>query len=500
MALTAIAVIFVLGYLAIAFEHHTKVNKSASVLFLLLAISFSLAKEKVQTDLAAQQSTLDSLSWEIEALKKIKLEKANQLEKAEAARWQSRYVQNQANAEYQNETRILEGLYTKTSDNISRLATELGVLRNLSTEQKEKAEATKNGLDNFYLLVKQAVDKSIEEIPQDFPAKMEERLLNFANNPPTIEAYFNDKFARLALTQTQELTAKDSYRLRLGTVFFVDAALGQSEEVQAVLRTGSLTGRVFEWRSALSKELSEGIRQAVFNAQQGADFAWVPIDVLQTKSVLGASTGAAEQTRMQKLSEWYRLGGIVMYPLALVALAALLIAFERGFMMWKHGHISKTFTKKLHSLIKSDRISDANDLCKKQKTCLGKILGIIVENFANGKEQTQKSLQEVLLTEQSRLEKRMGFLAALGTVAPLLGLLGTVTGMITLFQVITQVGTNDARILAGGISEALITTETGLIIAIPVMLLHGKLSETLDYITTEIRIQSLTLFNMLWKE
>jgi len=67
----------------------------------------------------------------------------------------------------------------------------------------------------------------------------------------------------------------------------------------------------------------------------------------------------------------------------------------------------------------------------------------IVENTS--KSEAQKSLQRTILTEQAKLEKRMGFLAALGTVAPLLGLLGTVTGMILLFQVITQVGTNDAE-------------------------------------------------------
>jgi biopolymer transport protein ExbB len=463
-----------------------------------MAISLSLSKE--QADLAVQQRILDSIKTEIEVLKKRKLEKANQLEKAETARWQNRYAQNQANAEYQNETRILEGLYTKASDNISRSAAELGALRNLSSEQKEKADAVKSSLDNFYLLVKQAVDKSIEEIPQDFPAKIEERLLNFANKSPTIETYFNDKLMRLALTKTQEFAIKNSYRLRLGTIFFADVTLGENSNVQAVLRTGSLTGKIFEWRSALSKELSAEIKQTVFNAQQGADSSWIPIDVLQTKSIIGASSSELEQTNLQKLLDWFKAGGIVMYPLILVALAALFLAFERAFVLWKRGHISKTFTGKLQILIKNNRISEAKSLCKKQKTCLGKILGTIVENSANGKERAQKALQEILLAEQSKLEKRMGFLAALGTVAPLLGLLGTVTGMILLFQVITQAGTNDARILAGGISEALITTETGLIIAIPIMLLHGKLSETLDYVTTEIRIQSLTLLNMLWEE
>jgi biopolymer transport protein ExbB len=402
-------------------------------LFLFLAVSMSAAKDNA-TDIVAQQRTLDSIKQEVEALKKIKLEKANQLEKAEAVRWQNRYAQNQATAEYQNETRFLEGRYTKVSDDISRMATELGSLRNLATEQKEKNAATQNSLDNFYLLVKQSIDKRIEEIPQDFPAKMEERLLNFANNPPTIETYYGDLHERLELTQTQEFTSKDSYRLRLGTIFYANSA---ENDMQAVLRTGALQGKLFEWRSAFSKELSADFRRTVFNAQQGADSAWVPIDVLQTKSIMG-NFSSTEQTYLQKFLSWFRAGGLVMYPLALVALAALFLAFERAFVLWGRGHVSKTFTGNLQTLVRGNRISEAKILCQKQKTCLGKILGTIVENCEKGKEQTQKILQESLLAEQSKLEKRMSFLAALGTIAPLLGLLGTVTGMILLFQVITQ--------------------------------------------------------------
>jgi len=470
------------------------------IISLFLAVSLSLAqKGKDDSELLAQQRILDSLTREVDALKKIKLDKANQLEKAEAIRWQNRYAQNRATQEYQNETRILEGRYTKISDDLSRMATELGSLRNLATEQKSKAEATKNSLDNFYLLVKQAADKSIEEIQMDFPAKMGERLLNFADNPPTIDVFFKDRLGRLSLTGTQEFTAKDTYRLRLGTVFYADVS-GQSNEIKAVLRTGALQGKVFEWQSNLSKELAAEIKQTVLNAQQGADHTWIPMDVLQTKSIIGTSTNTAEKTTLEKLLDWFKTGGIVMYPLLFVALASVFIALERGFVLWRWGHISKTFTKKLHKLVQSNQMDEAKKLCKKQKTALGFILGVIVDNVEHGKERVQKSLQETILSKQSALEKRMSFLAALGTIAPLLGLLGTVTGMITLFTVITQAGTNDARILAGGISEALITTETGLIIAIPIMLLHGKLSESLDYITTELRIQSLVLLNMFWKE
>jgi biopolymer transport protein ExbB len=487
--------------MSIIFKISTLPYMPSLALFLLLLISTPFAaKDNSNNELAIQQGILDSLKREVDALKRIRLERAGVLEKAETARWQNRYTQNRATQEYQNETRVLEGRYAKASDDISRLAAELGSLRNLAAEQKDKATAVKGNLENFHLLVKQAIDKSIEEIPQDFPAKTEERLLNFANNPETIETYFQDRLGRLTLTSSQEFVSKDTRRLRLGTIFFADTDLNESDEVRAVLRTGTLQGKVFEWRSTFSKELAAEMKQSIFEAQQGNNYAWVPIDVLQTKSVIGASTSAEEQTLLQRFLEWFKAGGIVMYALALVALFTLLIASERGFMMWRRGHISKTFTKKLRTLIKDSKVSEARDLCKKQKTCLGKILSIIVENSHNGKAQVQKSLQEILLAEQSKLEKRMGFLAALGAIAPLVGLLGTVSGMITMFRVITQTGTNDARILAGGISEALITTEAGLIIAIPVLLIHGKLSETLDYITTEIRLQSLAVLNILWKE
>ncbi|GHV11196.1 hypothetical protein AGMMS49938_01450 [Fibrobacterales bacterium] len=463
------------------------------VVVFLFFLSLSFAQNSSDTSLYA-------LTNEIAALKKLKLEKLNVLEKKEATRWQNRYTQNSALQEYQNETRALESKYTKISDDISRFAGEVGATRTLAAEQKEKAENAQTAMDNFYAQIKQAIDKSREETELDFPAKMEERLLFLTQQSPNLETFFTDKFNRLALTKTQELTAKDKYRLRLGTAFFAEAGWGENSEVQAVLRTGSLNGKSFEWRDNLSAEFSNNVRRTILSAQQGENFAWVPIDVLQTKTINGTVAAGAEQTSAQQFIAWFKAGGLVMYPLALVALASLLIALERGFILWRRGHISKTFIGKLHTLIKNNDFAEAKILCEKQKNSLGNILGVIVGNSDKNEEDVKKKLQEAVLFEQSKLEKRMNFLAALGAIAPLLGLLGTVTGMILLFKVITEVGTNDARILAGGISEALITTETGLIIAIPVMLFHGKLSESLDYISTEIRLQSLSLLNSMLEE
>lgn len=128
------------------------------------------------------------------------------------------------------------------------------------------------------------------------------------------------------------------------------------------------------------------------------------------------------------------------------------------------------------------------------------VLFAVLNKANESRDAAEKSLQEALLREQPKLERRMGLLAAVGSIAPLLGLLGTVTGIITLFTVITEVGTNDARVLAGGISEALVTTEAGLIIAIPVMILHGLLSEKIERVISELYVQSTAMLNRIFPE
>ena len=187
-----------------------------------------------------------------------------------------------------------------------------------------------------------------------------------------------------------------------------------------------------------------------------------------------------------------------MYPLALVAIIALLLFLERLLVLSYRGKIGRRFIKKLDSLVAEKKYDDAAKLCLKKETSLSMVLFSVLNKVNDTRENAERSLQEALLREQPKLERRMGLLAAMGTIAPLLGLLGTVTGIITLFTVITEVGTNDARVLAGGISEALVTTEMGLVIAIPVMILHGLLSEKIEKITSELYVQSTSLMNKVF--
>jgi biopolymer transport protein ExbB len=92
----------------------------------------------------------------------------------------------------------------------------------------------------------------------------------------------------------------------------------------------------------------------------------------------------------------------------------------------------------------------------------------------------EAAVDQALREQSPALERSLGLLGVLGTVAPFLGLLGTVTGLIRTFGTLTAVGSNDPRVLAGGISEALITTQAGLIVAIPILLVHAYLTHRVD--------------------
>jgi biopolymer transport protein ExbB len=116
------------------------------------------------------------------------------------------------------------------------------------------------------------------------------------------------------------------------------------------------------------------------------------------------------------------------------------------------------------------------------------------------RETLENILQEAILREVPRLERFLSVLAVFGAVAPLLGLLGTVTGMIDTFRVITLYGTGDPRMMSGGISEALLTTELGLAVAIPIMLVHTFLTRRVDHLVGDMEEKAVALTNIIQKD
>ena len=161
------------------------------------------------------------------------------------------------------------------------------------------------------------------------------------------------------------------------------------------------------------------------------------------------------------LRERIQQGGWIGYIILLLGAIGLLIALVRfvTLMRLEHGVSKQQKTKELN-----------------MKNPLGRILSVYTDKIAQDVETLSLKLDEAILRETPAIERGLVTLAILAAVAPMLGLLGTVSGMIETFQSITLFGTGDPKLMSGGISQALVTTELGLAVAIPILLIHSTLS------------------------
>jgi len=161
------------------------------------------------------------------------------------------------------------------------------------------------------------------------------------------------------------------------------------------------------------------------------------------------------------LMERTEQGGPVGYFIIVLGIIGLLISLERMFML---GIASRKVTAQLSR----DTVSTDN--------ALGRVLSVYEENRSVDTETLELKLSDAIFKELPALNRALLFIKIISVVAPLLGLLGTVTGMIKTFQAITLYGTGDPKLMAGGISQALVTTVLGLTVAIPMVLLHTLVS------------------------
>lgn len=202
----------------------------------------------------------------------------------------------------------------------------------------------------------------------------------------------------------------------------------------------------------------------------------VPVDI---------SGGAAFQrmARSKGISEWLASGGLLVWPILLVGAIALVLGLERIIALSRVRSNSDKAFAEIITMADKGEWDACHTYCEEQDrfaTC--RVLHRALDNLGRSREVLERSLEEGLLHELPRLERFLPTLSILAAIAPLLGLLGTVTGMIDTFQVITLHGTGDPRMMSGGISEALITTQLGLAVAIPIMAVHHFLERRVDKI------------------
>jgi biopolymer transport protein ExbB len=189
-------------------------------------------------------------------------------------------------------------------------------------------------------------------------------------------------------------------------------------------------------------------------------------------------------------------GGVIAWVIVGIGALALLMIVLRAIFLWVAAANTDKLVDQLSPLVEQGNIDRAIETCAKARGAAGRVLKATLRHLNSPKEHLDDVISEAILHEQPFLDRFGSTIMVLAAVAPLLGLLGTVTGMISTFDVITEYGTGNPKLLSGGISEALITTELGLIVAIPALLFGNMLGGWAEGIKDSIDKAALRLTNL----
>lgn len=206
---------------------------------------------------------------------------------------------------------------------------------------------------------------------------------------------------------------------------------------------------------------------------------------------------------LYKMSLWqvFLAGGPVMWPILFCSIFALAIALEKFWHLHKINIDTQDFLNKILEKMKRHDIKETLQVCDNTKSPIANILKAGILKYDRPRPQIVEAIEDASLYEIPRLEKNLTALATIAHVSPLLGLLGTVTGMVRCFQVIQAKATTFHPVspgdLAGGIWEALLTTVAGLIVAIPTFVAYNYLVSRINHYILEMEKASTELVNFL---
>ncbi len=198
--------------------------------------------------------------------------------------------------------------------------------------------------------------------------------------------------------------------------------------------------------------------------------------------------------------EFVKAGGWLMVPILLCSIVAMAIIAERLWTLQRKRIAPQNLVVQTWQWVRAGHLTEDRIRALRSGSPLGRILAAGLVNRAQNREVMKESIEEVGRHVVHELERYLNTLGTIASITPLLGLLGTVIGMIKVFAVITTQGVGDPEVLAGGISEALITTAAGLCTAIPSLLFYRFLRGRVDELVVTMEQEALKMVEVLHGE
>lgn len=482
-------------------------NNRITIIFIIFFLSLSAYSKS--------KDNVDPRIKKVKDLKEYLKEKQNELALTIETRWQKKqeYIDERENdkADTDNLKKKQEQLFQEVTRKKEERFSIDNKLQNIKTDLKLKQDDWKYSKDSFSELLKKESEKLEGVFPLDKELKQKEleqirasfiqdQLLshNFKKYNDFIINYTNSNKKIKSYTTSVLTNATDAQKLQV-IQFGSVSAYGKDSNgsIYTIRQTGRLGAQRFKIDSISNNKVANHISESYNEWLNNNNVYTIPFDILQNNQ---SSTLIKNENKKysSKIKEFIKAGGPVMFPLLFLPLWALIIAIIKLIQITNKRKSGKKFSTKVIQLIKEGKNKEAYNLVKNTSGPIAKVVKTCLKHRDWDRETSEKAVREIIVEEIPKLNKNMNTLAVLAAVAPLMGLLGTVSGMIGLFKVITLYGTGDPRIMAGGISEALITTQTGLTIAIPILLLHNFIQNRNNSLHIDMEKSAIKVLNRLW--
>jgi biopolymer transport protein ExbB len=211
-------------------------------------------------------------------------------------------------------------------------------------------------------------------------------------------------------------------------------------------------------------------------------------------------TSAGEQDGRERMLDLIIRGGPVMAPILLCSVVSLAIIVERCLSLRRHRILKYEILQRIEELLRDRKIPEATTLCKRYPSSMTRILLAAILNHDKTRQEIKEVIEDAGRHEVPVLERYLTVLGTIASISTLLGLLGTITGMMKTFNVVAALGYGHPEALAGGISEALITTAAGLGVAIPTLVIYNYFTSKVDSLVLEMEKNSLRMLNILKRD
>lgn len=337
-------------------------------------------------------------------------------------------------------------------------------------------------------LLAETIDRAFDTLSRhgvDVPSSS--KAENEADQAEQIETIF--ALSGQLLEKTASVTSKQGVFFdadgtqRAGTVVNIGkvAAFGISKEASGALAPAG-AGRLKIW----PEEASASARAVLENK---------PMKTLSLFLFESLEKGVDEK-KAKTPYEVVDSGGVIGWVIVGLGLVGLFMVFLRIVILLRAGSRTDRLLVRVKKALSQGSVSEALEICKKAKGSAARVMKAVVQNLDRSRDHLEDIVSEAILHEAPHIERFGSTVTVIAAVAPLLGLLGTVTGMISTFDIITEYGTGDPKMLSGGISEALVTTELGLIVAIPMLLIGTLLGGRASSILQTLERAALQILNL----